>query len=59
MRRFRQREEVSYKQHKIAEQDYRNREQLKDYGFAVNDIITRTSTEYSPWQLVEDNDKSC
>ncbi|WP_020159485.1 polyphosphate:AMP phosphotransferase [Methylobacter marinus] len=57
LRRFRERERIIYKQHKITEEDYRNREKWADYELAVNDMITRTSTEAAPWILVEGNDK--
>ncbi len=55
--RFQAREEISYKKHKITEEDYRNRERWDDYELAVNDMVTRTSTEYAPWMLIEGNDK--
>ncbi|MDX1519024.1 MAG: polyphosphate:AMP phosphotransferase [Gammaproteobacteria bacterium] len=56
-KRFREREKISYKQHKITEEDYRNREKWDDYERAVNDMVARTSTEYAPWHLIEANDK--
>jgi polyphosphate kinase 2 (PPK2 family) len=55
--RFKEREKISYKQHKITDEDYRNREQWEKYEQTVNDMVTRTSTEYAPWHLVEGNDK--
>lgn len=55
--RFKRREQISYKQFKITEEDYRNREKWDDYQKAVNEMITRTSTSKSPWLLVEANDK--
>ncbi|AGA31803.1 UDP-galactose-lipid carrier transferase [Thioalkalivibrio nitratireducens DSM 14787] len=55
--RFRAREETSFKQHKITEEDYRNREKWDDYAHAVNDMVERTSTEFAPWNLIEGNDK--
>ena len=57
LRRFKEREKIAYKQFKITEEDYRNRERWADYEVAVNDIVTRTSTEYAPWHLIEGNDK--
>jgi AMP-polyphosphate phosphotransferase len=56
-RRFKQREQISYKKHKITEEDYRNRKMWDLYEDAVDDMVTRTSTEYAPWSLVEANDK--
>ena len=57
LRRFQAREKISYKQYKITEEDYRNRERWDDYEHAVNDMVERTSTEYAPWVLIEGNDK--
>jgi polyphosphate:AMP phosphotransferase len=57
LRRFQQREQISYKKHKITEDDYRNRKQWDAYEMAVNDMVARTSTQASPWLLVEANDK--
>ncbi len=55
--RFKAREETSFKQHKITEEDYRNRERWDDYAHAVNDMVERTSTVFAPWHLIEGNDK--
>jgi len=57
LRRFKDREQVPYKQHKITDEDWRNREKWDDYKLAVNEIVVRTSTEYAPWTLVPGNDK--
>ncbi len=55
--RFEQREQISYKQHKITEEDWRNREKWEQYKLAVNEMVIRTSTEYAPWSLIAGNDK--
>jgi len=57
LRRFKEREKIAYKQYKITDEDYRNREKWDDYEMAVNDMVERTSTEYAPWTLIEGNDK--
>jgi len=57
LRRFKEREQISYKQHKITEEDNRNRDKWDAYSLAVNDMVARTSTQASPWVLVEGNDK--
>ncbi len=57
LRRFKEREKISYKKHKITEDDYRNRERWDDYKIAVNEMVTRTSTRKNPWVMVEANDK--
>lgn len=58
MQRFKSREQISFKQFKITEEDYRNREKWDDYQKAVNEMIARTSTSKSPWLLIEANDKN-
>ncbi len=55
--RFKAREQISYKKHKITEEDYRNRDKWDDYNIAVNEMVTRTSTQENPWLMVEANDK--
>lgn len=57
LRRFKEREKISYKQYKITDEDYRNRERWNEYEHAVNDMVERTSTEYAPWDMIEGNDK--
>lgn len=57
LRRFKEREKVSYKKYKITEEDYRNRNKWDAYNVAVNEMITRTSTQTNPWIMVEGNDK--
>ncbi len=58
MQRFKSREQISFKQFKITDEDYRNREKWDDYQKAVNEMIARTSTSKSPWLLIEANDKN-
>lgn len=57
LRRFKEREKIGYKKHKITEEDYRNREKWEEYNLAVNEMMTRTSTRKNPWILVEGNNK--
>jgi polyphosphate kinase 2 (PPK2 family) len=57
LERFQEREEIPFKRFKITEDDWRNREKWDDYRAAVGDMVDRTSTEISPWTLVEANDK--
>jgi polyphosphate:AMP phosphotransferase len=57
LRRFKEREAVAFKQHKITQEDWRNREKWEAYNVAVCDMIDRTSTELAPWKLVPANDK--
>jgi len=57
LERFQEREEIPFKRFKITEDDWRNREKWDLYRDAVGDMVDRTSTEVSPWTLVEANDK--
>jgi polyphosphate:AMP phosphotransferase len=57
LRRFKEREEIAFKQHKITSEDWRNREKWDDYNVAVSEMIDRCSTQAAPWTLVEANDK--
>jgi polyphosphate:AMP phosphotransferase len=57
LRRFQERERTGFKQHKITDEDWRNREKWGAYRIATNDMIERTSTEIAPWTLVAANDK--
>lgn len=57
LRRFKSREETPYKQYKITEEDWRNREKWDQYKLAVNEMVVRTSTESATWTLVEGDDK--
>ncbi|QXI30192.1 polyphosphate:AMP phosphotransferase [Pseudomonas vanderleydeniana] len=57
LERFQQREDIPFKRFKITEDDWRNREKWDLYRTAVGDMVDRTSTEISPWTLVEANDK--
>jgi polyphosphate:AMP phosphotransferase len=57
LRRFQEREQTPWKQHKITAEDYRNREKWGEYVDALSDMFTRTSTEYAPWHIIAGNDK--
>ena len=57
LRRFREREETPWKQHKITDEDWRNRERRDDYRRAVEEMVARTSTTEAPWTLVPAEDK--
>ena len=57
LKRFKEREQTSFKRFKITPDDWRNREKWSSYEAAVCDMVDRTSTEIAPWTLVEANDK--
>ena len=58
LRRFKDREVTPYKQYKITEEDWRNRNKWEGYEAAACDMIEKCSTENAPWVLVEANDKN-
>jgi polyphosphate:AMP phosphotransferase len=57
LRRFREREQVEWKKHKITEEDWRNREKWPAYEVAIDEMVARTSTHDAPWTLVSATDK--
>ncbi len=57
LRRFEERQQIAYKQWKLTEEDWRNREKWNAYAEGVNDMLLRTSTATAPWTIVEGNDK--
>jgi AMP-polyphosphate phosphotransferase len=58
LRRFKERQKVEYKKHKITDEDWRNREKREAYKTAVHDMIAKTSTEYAPWHVIPANSKN-
>ncbi len=55
--RFRAREQTAFKQHKINEEDWRNRRKWSGYETAVGDMLALTDTPDAPWHLIPANDK--
>jgi polyphosphate:AMP phosphotransferase len=55
--RFQAREETPYKQHKITEEDYRNREKWDAYVNAVDQMVLRTTAARARWHVIPANDK--
>jgi polyphosphate:AMP phosphotransferase len=55
--RFEAREATPYKQHKITDDDWRNRERWDAYVEAVDQMVLRTSSEAAPWNIIPANDK--
>lgn len=55
--RFQSRQQIPWKQHKLVDEDWRNRDQWDRYRVAVNDMVARTSTRAAPWHLIAGNDK--
>jgi polyphosphate kinase 2 (PPK2 family) len=57
LRRFGERKATPYKNYKITDEDWRNRDKWSEYGRAIGDMIDRTSTDVAPWHVVASNDK--
>jgi len=57
LRRFEERKTTAYKNFKITEDDWRNREKWPLDEQAVHDMIDRTSTDVAPWHVVASNYK--
>ncbi|MFA6986068.1 MAG: polyphosphate:AMP phosphotransferase [Arenimonas sp.] len=57
LRRFNERKAIAFKNFKITEEDWRNREKWPEYERAVCDMIERCSTEAAGWNVIPANDK--
>jgi polyphosphate kinase 2 (PPK2 family) len=58
LRRFQERQQVEYKNYKITDEDWRNREKWPRYADAVEEMVQRTSLRLAPWVIVPANDKN-
>ncbi len=57
LRRFEERQTVEYKQWKLTDEDWRNREKWGEYEQAADEMLVRTSTPAAPWTIVEAENK--
>lgn len=57
LKRFKARQNISFKRYKITEEDWRNRKKWDAYEQAVADMVDRTGSRHAPWTLIEANDK--
>ena len=57
LKRFNDRMNTPEKRWKITDEDWRNREKWDQYEAAIDEMISKTSTVYAPWTIVEGNDK--
>lgn len=57
LKRFQARQENPFRQYKLTDEDWRNRERWPLYDVAVNHMIQRTHTPTAPWTLVPANSK--
>jgi len=57
LERFEDRAAKKYKQYKLTDEDWENRERWDEQLRAADDMIARTSTPGAPWTLVPSDDK--
>lgn len=57
LKRFEERKTDTFKQYKLTEEDWRNRDKWDLYYVSVNQMIARTSTSAAPWTIIPGNDK--
>lgn len=57
LRRFEERKDDPFKNWKLTDEDWRNRDKWNPYMEAVEEMLMRTSTHYAPWTIIEGNDK--
>jgi len=57
LQRFTARQHDPFKQYKLTEEDWRNREKWSLYDVAVNQAIGRTNTPTTPWTIIPANNK--
>ena len=57
LRRFQERGKDPLKQWKITDEDWRNRSKWEQYEKAVEDMLDKTSTQETPWYIIEGEDK--
>lgn len=57
LKRFKKRAKVQYKQWKLTDEDWRNRDKWDQYEAAVHTMVERTSTSHAPWHLIPANSK--
>jgi AMP-polyphosphate phosphotransferase len=55
--RFQARRDDPLKAYKLTEDDWRNRGKRREYAEAIEDMLSRTSTDWAPWHLVEGDSK--
>ncbi len=57
LKRFTERQNDPFKQYKLTDEDWRNRDKWPYYEVAVNQAIQRTTTPSAPWTIVAANNK--
>ncbi len=57
LRRFKERQDIEWKQYKITDEDWRNREKTEDYKQAADEMFIRTDTMAAPWHIIPGDSK--
>ncbi|MCR5777470.1 MAG: polyphosphate:AMP phosphotransferase [Lachnospiraceae bacterium] len=57
LERFTDRQNTPEKQWKITDEDWRNRDKWDLYETAIDEMISKTSTKFAPWYVLESVDK--
>lgn len=57
LKRFEERQNTGWKNYKITDEDWRNREKFEEYEKAADEMLVRTSTSKTPWYIIPANDK--
>ncbi len=57
LRRFERRAADPFKEYKLTEDDWRNRERWDDYQAAAEEMLRRTHSDAAPWTLISAEDK--
>ncbi|MCA1772775.1 MAG: hypothetical protein LC677_09230 [Halomonas sp.] len=59
LQRFKARANTPHKQHKLNDEDWRNRKNWDEYQCAINDMLMHTHTPGAPWHLINTDEKRC
>ncbi len=57
LRRFKEREEIAWKNYKLTDEDWRNREKQDLYNEAADEMFLRTNTANAPWHVIPSESK--
>lgn len=56
-KRFEKLQENKYTKWRVSKEDWRHHEQYEEYLIAIEDMLTKTDTEFAPWTIVEAHDR--
>jgi polyphosphate kinase 2 (PPK2 family) len=57
LRRFQDRARDPLRRWKITDEDWRNRERLREYDAAAEDMFAKTDHELAPWDIISGEQK--